>query len=143
MKEKLTLREKDRVVRSIYKTYQRAQLDILYFNQHYNYYPQVDLFKVKEGSNAYLHPDSAFLSQIEKKKKLEDFVSKVNQIHLHLSQETYRFIENEYLNYYDEYWWRDYFSQSSYYRMKHKALNEVFECAKVFWDENELSDFIK
>ena len=44
MEKKLTLKQKDYIVRKIYKTYQKAQLDILYLTQHYNYYPQVDMF---------------------------------------------------------------------------------------------------
>lgn len=32
MEKHLTLKQKDRVARKIYKTYQRAQLDILYLN---------------------------------------------------------------------------------------------------------------
>lgn len=143
MKEKLSLRDKDKVVRNIYRAYQRAQLDILYFKQHYNYYPQVDLFKVKDSGSSYLHSDEVFLRHLEKKQQLEDFVGKVNQIHVHLSPEIYTFIENEYLNFYDEFWWKAYFSQSSYYRMKHKALDEIFVCASVFWDENELLEFMK
>ena len=51
MQQKLTLKQKDKIAKSIYKNYQRAQLDILYMNQHYNYYPQIDLFKIKETSH--------------------------------------------------------------------------------------------
>ena len=57
MEEKLTLKQKDSIARKIYKTYQRAQLDILYLNQHYNYYPQVDMFKVKDTSSFYQKGD--------------------------------------------------------------------------------------
>lgn len=143
MKKNLTLREKDHLVRNIYKSYQRAQLDILYFQQHYNYYPQVDLFKVKENTNMYMKTDSAFLNQLQKKQKLEDLVNIVNQIHRHLSHDVTMFIEHEYLNFYDEYWWQDYFSQSSYYRLKHRALDEIIDCAQTFWDDDEMLSFMK
>lgn len=141
MKKKLTLKEKDRIVRNIYKGYQRAQLDILYFKQHYNYYPQVDLFKVSEPIGTYLSSDTVFLNQLAKKQELEFYVSIVNQIHLHLSPDVYSFVENEYLNFYSASWWTPYFSRSSYYRMKHKALNEIFTCARNFWNDEELMKF--
>lgn len=138
MKEKFTLKEKDFIVRGIYKRYQRAQLDILYLNQHYNYYPQVDVFKVKESNAHYQKADAQFVDQLQRKQQLEDFVGIVNQIHTHFSQETYRFIENEYLNFYDSSWWVPYFSRATYYRLKHRALDEVIECAYTFFSENDL-----
>lgn len=143
MEKKLTLKEKDRIVRNIYKDYQRAQLDILYFQQHYNYYPQVDLFRVKEQNGSYLSTDTVFLNQLQKKQHLEYFVSLVNQVHTHLSRDTYSFIENEYLNFYDVNWWTPYYSKSSYYRHKHQAINELFDCAKNFWSEEELLAFLR
>ena len=68
MEKKLTLKQKDYIVRKIYKTYQKAQLDILYLTQHYNYYPQVDMFKVKDSSTVY-HGDEKMVQQIERKQR--------------------------------------------------------------------------
>lgn len=143
MDEKLTLKEKDRIAKKIYKSYQRAQLDILYLNQHYNYYPQVDMFRVKDSSTVYQKPDSKFIHQLERKQELESFVGIINQIHTHLSREAYSFIENEYLNFYDPSWWVPYFSRASYYRVKHKALDEFLECVSIFWSEKELLRLMK
>ena len=143
MERKLTLKQKDQIVKRIYKNYQRAQLDILYLNQHYNYYPQVDVFKVKEGKESYRKADASFLQHLERKQELESFVGIVNQIHNHLSRESFSFIENEYLNYYDPSWWSRYFYRASYYRLKHKALDELLEYALVFWSEKELLVFLK
>lgn len=143
MDTKLTLKQKDRIVKKIYKNYQRAQLDILYLNQHYNYYPQIDVFKVKEGEGNYHKADASFLQHLERKQELENFVGVVNQIHTHLSRECFSFIENEYLNFYDPSWWSPYFSRASYYRLKHKALDELLEYALVFWSEKELLRFMR
>ncbi|WP_028043590.1 MG284/MPN403 family protein [Candidatus Stoquefichus massiliensis] len=143
MDEKLTLKEKDRIAKKIYKSYQRAQLDILYLTQHYNYYPQVDMFRVKDSSTVYQKADSKFIHQLERKQELESFVGIVNQIHTHLSRDAYSFIENEYLNFYDPSWWTPYFSRASYYRMKHKALDEFLECMRAFWSEKELLRLMK
>lgn len=142
MDRKWTLKEKDHIARKIYKTYKRAQLDILYLNQHYNYYPQVDLFKVKDTSSFYQKGDEKMMKQLERKQKLEDFVSIVHQIHTHLSSETYHFIEHEYINDYDALWWNAYYSRASYYRAKHRSLDEFIECIKVFWSEEDMSELI-
>jgi len=138
MKEKLTLKQKDRIARNIYKNYQRAQLDILYMNQHYNHYPQIDLFRVKDSGTHYQKADAAFIAQLEKKQHLEEFVGIINQIHTHLSKENFRFLESEYLNFYDEMWWMPYYSRASYYRLKHKALDNLFEYASTFWSDEEI-----
>lgn len=143
MEEKLTLKQKDSIARKIYKTYQRAQLDILYLNQHYNYYPQVDMFKVKDTSSFYQKGDEKMMKQLERKQNLENFVSLVHTIHTHLSKETYEFIEHEYINFYDASWWCSYYSRASYYRLKHRALDEFIECIRVFWGEEEIMALLK
>lgn len=143
MEKKLSLKQKDKIVKKLYKSYQRAQLDILYLNQHYNYYPQIDVFRVKEAETTYRKADNYLLQHLERKQELEDFVGIVNQIHTHLSRECYSFIENEYLNFYDPNWWVPYFSRASYYRLKHKSLDELLEYALVFWNEKELLRFMK
>ena len=137
MEKKLTLKQKDYIVRKIYKTYQKAQLDILYLTQHYNYYPQVDMFKVKDSSTVY-HGDEKMVQQIERKQRLENYVEMIHQVHAHLSHETYDFIEHEYINYYESSWWMTFYSRASYYRMKHRALDEFIECIQIFWSEEEI-----
>lgn len=138
-----TLKEKDRIAKNIYKNYQRAQLDILYLSQHYNYYPQIDLFKIKDSTSLYKSGDSAFLYQLERKQQLETFIGAVNQIHKHLSKESFLFLENEYLNFYDTNWWLPYFSRASYYRVKHRALDELIDYAKTFWSDKEIKSLMK
>ena len=137
MEKKLTLKQKDYIVRKIYKTYQKAQLDILYLTQHYNYYPQVDMFKVKDSSTVY-HGDEKMVQQIERKQRLENYVEMIHQVHTHLSHETYDFIEHEYINYYKSSWWMTFYSRASYYRLKHRALDEFMDCISIFWSEEDI-----
>ena len=143
MEKHLTLKQKDHAARKIYKTYQRAQLDILYLNQHYNYYPQVDMFKVKDTSSSYHNGDEKMIKQLERKQKLESFVGIIHQIHNHLSKDTYEFIEHEYINYYQASWWMSFYSRASYYRMKHRALDEFIECIQIFWSEEEILSLLE
>lgn len=138
METKLTLKEKDKIVKKIYRDYQRAQLDILYLNQHYNYFPQIDVFKIKEESTTYQSKDKVYLNYVERKQELENYVSIVNQLQSHLTKEALFFIENEYLNFYDRNWWTPYYSRASYYREKHKALNEFLEIAMDLWGQDEV-----
>lgn len=142
MKEKLTLKQKDKIARTIYRNYQRAQLDILYMNQHYNYYPQIDIFKVKEPS-ATPNTETHLLNQLERKQYLEEYVNVMNQLHSHLSKESYSFIENEYLNFYDTNWWIHLYSKATYYRLKHHALDELLDAALRFWSEKEMLLLLK
>lgn len=142
MQQKLTLKQKDKIAKSIYKNYQRAQLDILYMNQHYNYYPQIDLFKIKETSHMQ-KTETFFLEQMERKQQMEEYVQILNQVHSHLSKETFYFIENEYINFYDTNWWIHMYSKATYYRMKHSALDEFFESILNFWSEQEILMLLK
>lgn len=142
MEKKLTLKQKDYIVRKIYKTYQKAQLDILYLTQHYNYYPQVDMFKVKDSSTVY-HGDEKIVQQIERKQRLENYVEMIHQVHTHLSHETYDFIEHEYINYYESSWWMTFYSRASYYRLKHRALDEFMDCISIFWSEEEILSLLE
>ncbi len=138
---KMTLKQKHYIVSKIYKKYNRAQLDIIYLNQHYNYYPQCDPFKVKESSS-YTHQDTNIINMLDKKRQLEEYVQIINQIQSHLSKESQFFIENEYLNFYDRSWWYKYYSRASYYRMKHKALDEFLENSQLLLESNELKQIL-
>lgn len=141
MEKNLTLKQKDKIAKTIYKNYQRAQLDILYMNQHYNYYPQIDLFKIKEP-NTTLKTESFYLEQLERKQQLEEYINVMNQIHSHLSKESFFFIENEYLNFYDTNWWIHMFSKATYYRLKHQALDELFDSVLRFWNEKDVLNLL-
>lgn len=78
------------------------------------------------------------MRQLERKQHLENFVGLIQQVHTHLSSEAYDFIEHEYINYYEASWWVTFYSRASYYRIKHKALDEFMECILVFWSEEEI-----
>lgn len=139
----LTLKQKDYIVSLVYKKYQRAQLDIIYLNQHYNYYPQSDICKIKESTTSYHNGDYNMIKMLDRKRELEEYVEIVDRIHTHLSKESKFFIDNEYLNFYDRSWWYKYYSRASYYRIKHKALDEFLESSQVFFDSYEFDKVIK
>lgn len=140
---KLTLKQKDYIVSQVYKKYQRAQLDIIFLTQHYNYYPQSDICKIKEPSASYHSGDHNIIKMLDRKRELEEYVENINRIHEHLSTESKFFIDNEYLNFYDRSWWYKYYSRASYYRIKHKALDEFLESSQVLLDSLEFHQLLK
>ncbi len=142
MDKNLTLKQKDRIAKSLYRNYQRAQLDIIYMNQHYNYYPTIDLFRIKESSTV-KKTESFYLNQLERRGQLEEYIQVMNQVHAHLSKESFFFIENEYINFYDTNWWVHLFSKATYYRLKHQALDELFESLLNFWGKNDILNLLK
>lgn len=139
---KLTLKQKDNIVSKLYKKYNHAQLDIIYLTQHYNYYPACDPFKVKDNTASYNTSDNKMLNMLDRKRQLEQFVQVIDQIQSHLSKEAQFFIENEYLNFYDRSWWYKYYSRASYYRMKHKALDEFLESSQILLESIEMKDVL-
>ncbi len=138
MELNLKLREKDKIVKEIIEQYKRAQLNILFLDQHYNYYPQTNLFKIRDTSIPYNIGESSMLAQIQKKQKLEAYVLVVEQIHSCLSKDTLDFIKHQYLNYYDPHWWENKYSRSSYYRIKNMALDEYITIALQFYSLKDL-----
>lgn len=142
MERELTLKEKNCIVRNIYKKYQKAQLDILYMQQHYNYYPSIEFKKVSEKKTSYHTKDKDILNQITKQDHLEGFIKIIDEIHKKLTPDTYHFIENEYLNFCDVHWWYAFYSRATYYRLKHKALDELLYYISVFWTDEELVEFL-
>ncbi|MCD7808219.1 MAG: hypothetical protein LUH02_02670 [Erysipelotrichaceae bacterium] len=143
MELNLKLREKDKIVKEIIEKYKRAQLNILFLDQHYNYYPQPNLFKIKETSTPYNIGESSMLAQLQKKQRLEAYVLVVEQIHSCLSESTLDFVNHQYLNFYDPHWWEDKYSRSSYYRVKNNALDEYIATALQFYSLKDLCKMLE
>jgi hypothetical protein len=36
-----------------------------------------------------------------------------------------------------------FYSRASYYRMKHRALDEFIECIQIFWSEEEILSLLE
>lgn len=143
MELNLKLREKDKIVKEIIEKYKRAQLNILFLDQHYNYYPQTNLFKIKDTSTPYNIGESSMLIQLQKKQKLEAYVLVVEQIHSCLSEDAWDFISHQYLNFYDSHWWENKYSHSSYYRVKNSALDEYLATALQFYSLKDLCKMLE
>lgn len=90
MKE-LNLKQKDSIVKGIYSRYKKSQLDLLYFQQHYNYYPQCHVAQVGESVTQY-QTDQKILHQMMKKQELENYIQCIDHIHTQISIECFQFL---------------------------------------------------
>lgn len=135
--KKMNLKEKDKIARKLYSYYRRAQLDLLQLNHYYNYYPEINTFK--ERTTSIQGADKKILHRMQKQERLENFIHMMDQVHLQLSKESMLFIENEYINYYDSNWYVPVYPTSTYYRLKHKALDELLDILEFIWEQEDLT----
>ena len=119
----LTFKQKQAVVKSLFKQYHRAKLR-LYCLENMNYYPQVSTSVIKETKN----------SGIEDKDELKSLISSFEMIIKALSHDSQLIIVNEYVEQKENEWWVDYYSRATYYRLKTRALEEFLFYVNVYWN---------
>ncbi len=106
-KKELNLKEKERVIRNMIKSYKRAQR-----------YLEIKNFEgVGEESSNYV--SNQILSHLVESALKE------------CSKDTQLIIENEYMKKSFRNWYFEYYSRSTYYRIKHKALDEFIDCLNL------------
>ncbi|MEG0252587.1 MAG: hypothetical protein RR667_00690 [Muribaculaceae bacterium] len=79
----------------------------------------------KEKSATYNSLEASMLNYIERKENLETIVAFIDGILKALSKEAQQLVENDYLNPVNHNWWDEYYSRSTYYRVRKKALDDV------------------
>ncbi|MGI6510745.1 MAG: MG284/MPN403 family protein [Erysipelotrichaceae bacterium] len=47
-----------------------------------------------------------------------------------IDEDSKRILTQEYINKRESYWWNDYYSQTTYYSLKRKALEQFLACLK-------------
>jgi len=67
-------------------------------------------------------------SQYQEESAQEKYLRWVHYALCSCSKESQIIIEKEFILHEDKNWWYDYYSRSTYYRMKHKAMNEFLCC---------------
>lgn len=96
----MTFKEKERLIRYIFKKRQQ----ILMYSQH-------------------------VCDKADNEECAQDlFLSWVHYALCSCSKVSRFILENEFILYKRKEWWYDYFSRSSYYRMKQKAMDEFLDC---------------
>ena len=122
--DKMSLKEKDKLLRGIIREYQKAQLQLRVINEK-EFYPQLQYNVIKDRHTPYNHLETSMINYIEKKENLETVVTFIDGILASLPKEIYQLIEKDYLNPNKREWWNEYYSRSTYYRLRKKALDDV------------------
>ena len=85
-----------------------------------------------------IYHDAMYLRQLERKNDIDEYIDMVHVVHSHLSEENKFFMQREYISSDDRLWWMDYYSKASYYRTKHKAIDEFLLYASGILIESNL-----
>lgn len=120
----MSLKEKDELLRGIIREYQKAQLQLNILKER-EFYPQIDFSRIKEQSPRYNGLENNLISYIERKDNLEALVHFVESVFNSLPEDVYRLLANEYLFPRHKEWWLEYYSRSTYYRLRRKVLDDV------------------
>ncbi|WP_249029826.1 MG284/MPN403 family protein [Tannockella kyphosi] len=121
----LTFREKQLVLEKIFSQYRRAKIKLHCLNQT-SFYPAIHYDLVREKGNHYSVSMMDKLNEhIDNKDELESIIITFECIVSTLSTETKRIIMNEFVEPLDEGWWYEYYSKSTYYRVKSRAMEEA------------------
>ena len=102
----MTFKQKDALIKKIGMDYKKN-----------NFYKNCSMV-IRESENNYMDNSEAYYNQIK---------LKVDYILLQLDDQLSRIIFNEYLTSKVYNWWIYYYSKSTYYRLKNKAMNGFLE----------------
>ena len=123
--KKMTFKEKDAVLRSIVREYHKAkiQLKVLEDKEFYptNQYNMV----VQESKPRYGGLEHMIMNHIEKKEALRSLIGLVDDVFHSLDFDEQQIIENDFLNPVQREWWQQFYSRSTFYRIKKKAVDEM------------------
>ena len=123
--KKMTFKEKDALLRSIVREYHKAkiQLKVLEDKEFYptNQYNMV----VQESKPRYGGLEHMIMNHIEKKEALRFLIGLVDDVFHSLDFDEQQIIENDFLNPVQREWWQQFYSRSTFYRIKKKAVDEM------------------
>lgn len=126
----LTFKEKQETLTQIFKQYHRAKLKLECL-ENKNFYPSIDYLTVKEQKTYYQGVEKQLDNYIESKDELKQIIKTFHIVIKKLSQDSQMIIVNEFVLQKEKEWWIEYFSRSTYYRLKTRAMEEAlfyFNC---------------
>ena len=62
------------------------------------------------------------------RRKSDELFDRINYAYRHCEDEHRKILENEFILHMNKDWWYDYYSRSTYYRMKQRAMDEFLHC---------------
>ena len=129
MKE-ITYKEKKEELEKIFRGYHRAQMKLQYLKEK-SYYPSIQMDTIRERKSYYQDKGTQWIDSLYNKEELEKAIQSYEFILSCLSEESRRIIEKDFLYKDKKDWWVLYYSRSTYYRLKTRAMEEIlyyFNC---------------
>lgn len=120
----LTFKEKQETLETIFKQYHRAKIK-LHCLENKSFYPKIDYSLVKDSSRQYQNTVYKLDQYIDKKDDLEKQIRAFELIIDNLSSDSRKIIIHEFVKQSRANWWIEYYSRSTYYRMKTRAMEEM------------------
>lgn len=126
----ITYKEKKEELEKIFRGYHRAQMKLQFLKEK-SYYPSIQMNMVRERKSYYQDKGTQWIDSLYNKEELEKAIQSYEFILSCLSEESRRIIEKDFLYKDKKDWWVLYYSRSTYYRLKTRAMEEVlyyFNC---------------
>lgn len=126
----ITYKEKKEELEKIFRGYHRAQMKLQLLKEK-SYYPSIQINTVRERKSYYQDKGTQWIDSLYNKEELEKAIQSYEFILSCLSEESRRIIEKDFLYKDKKDWWVLYYSRSTYYRLKTRAMEEVlyyFNC---------------
>lgn len=126
----ITYKEKKEELEKIFRGYHRAQMKLQYSKEK-SYYPSIQMDTIRERKSYYQDKGTQWIDSLYSKEELEKAIQSYEFILSCLSEESRRIIEKDFLYKDKKDWWVLYYSRSTYYRLKTRAMEEIlyyFNC---------------
>lgn len=126
----ITYKEKKEELEKIFRGYHRAQMKLQYLKKK-SYYPSIQMDTIRERKSYYQDKGTQWIDSLYSKEELEKAIQSYEFILSCLSEESRRIIEKDFLYKDKKDWWVLYYSRSTYYRLKTRAMEEIlyyFNC---------------
>ena len=126
----ITYKEKKEELEKIFRGYHRAQMKLQYLKEK-SYYPSIQMDTLRERKSYYQDKGTQWIDSLYSKEELEKAIQSYEFILSCLSEESRRIIEKDFLYKDKKDWWVLYYSRSTYYRLKTRAMEEIlyyFNC---------------
>ncbi len=119
----LTFKERSQIVKKFFDEYIRASMSLSMLEDK-DFYPVMSYQNIRETSPSFDKKEHMLIDHMEKKEQLRKRIYSTDRILLALKEEHREMLEKEYL-FYEKDWWQCYYSKSTYYRIKKKAIDEL------------------
>lgn len=126
----ITYKEKKEELEKIFRGYHQAQMKLQYLKEK-SYYPSIQMDTLRERKSYYQDKGTQWIDSLYNKEELEKAIQSYEFILSCLSEESRRIIEKDFLYKDKKDWWVLYYSRSTYYRLKTRAMEEIlyyFNC---------------